>query len=81
MWYFASLKDPQRTVDLDRDFIMPFLLGLAMVVVVGMQTNGFPTRETKPLVQWPKVKRVRKVVLKGEKGETTESSAAQKKEN
>jgi hypothetical protein len=81
MWYFASLKDPQRKVDLDRDFIMPFLLGLAMVVVVGIQTNGFSTRETKPLVQWPKVKRVRKFVRKGEEGETTESSALPKKEN
>ena len=78
--YSDSRKEPDRKVDLDRDFIMPFLLALAMVVVIGMQTNGFAKKEVNPLVKWPKVKRVKKFVRKGEEGEeeTTDSSSLKK---
>lgn len=77
--YASSLREPGRKVDFDRDFIMPFLLALAMVVVIGMQTNGFSKKEVDPLVKWPKVKRVKKIVRKEEEGNTEQLSS--KKDN
>lgn len=65
--YFAFLetrKKPERELSLDQDFIMPFLLALAMVTVIGLQTQGYTSRKLKPIVAWPKVKRVKKVVYK-----------------
>lgn len=76
--YLSSLKDPERKMDLDKDFIMPFLLALAMVAIIGMQTNGYSTTEVKPLVKWPKVKRVKKFVRKGEEEEKNERSYSKK---
>lgn len=58
--------DPHK-IDLDRDFVTPFLLGLALVIVVGFQTKGFTVAggmsemERKYAVSWPKARRVRKV--------------------
>lgn len=75
--YLASLKDPARKMDIDQDFIMPFLLAIAMAVVIGIQTNGYSTREIKPLIKWPKVKRVKKYIRKDEDG-NTESSESKK---
>ena len=59
-------QDP-HTIDLDRDFMTPFLLGLAFVIVIGFQTGGFrvaggmTAMERKFALSWPKAKRVRKV--------------------
>mmetsp|Transcript_19352 Transcript_19352/g.28874 ORF Transcript_19352/g.28874 Transcript_19352/m.28874 type:complete len:154 (+) Transcript_19352:158-619(+) len=56
-----------HTIDLDRDFMTPFLLGLAFVIVIGFQTGGFrvaggmTAMERKFALSWPKAKRVRKV--------------------
>eukprot|EP00573_Skeletonema_grethae_P006393 CAMPEP_0201692796 /NCGR_PEP_ID=MMETSP0578-20130828/5586_1 /ASSEMBLY_ACC=CAM_ASM_000663 /TAXON_ID=267565 /ORGANISM="Skeletonema grethea, Strain CCMP 1804" /LENGTH=165 /DNA_ID=CAMNT_0048178223 /DNA_START=161 /DNA_END=658 /DNA_ORIENTATION=+ len=56
-----------HTIDLDRDFVTPFLLGLALVIVVGFQTKGFTVAggmtemERKYAVAWPKARRVRRV--------------------
>lgn len=59
-------------MDLDQDFVVPFLLAVAMVVVIFIQTNGFSAKEMKPIVKWPKVKRVKKYVKKGEEEDKTE---------
>ena len=56
-----------HTIDFDRDFVTPFLLGLALVIVIGFQTGGFryaggmTAMERKFALQWPKARRVRKV--------------------
>ena len=63
--YFAYLeqrKNPEREMNMDQDFVMPFLLALAMVIVIGFQTSGYRSREVQPLIHWPKVKRVKRVV-------------------
>lgn len=62
--YLRSFADPTRKIDLDSDFIFPFLLALTMVLVIGFQTSGFTTSDVKPLVVWPKVKRRKKVIHK-----------------
>lgn len=54
-------KEEEKEMDFDRDFVVPFLLALAMVVVISIQSNGF-SGKVEPLVQWPKVRRVKKVV-------------------
>mmetsp|Transcript_5859 Transcript_5859/g.7394 ORF Transcript_5859/g.7394 Transcript_5859/m.7394 type:complete len:172 (+) Transcript_5859:39-554(+) len=63
----SEVKDEEgnvKKINFDRDFIFPFLLALALVIVVGFQTSGFSQKEIKPLVHWPKVKRKRKIVYK-----------------
>lgn len=62
-----------HTIDFDRDFVTPFLLGLAFVIVIGFQTGGFKigsgsgsgsggsSLERKFALSWPKAKRIRKV--------------------
>ncbi len=58
--------DKPHTIDFDRDFVTPFLLGLAFVIVIGFQTGGFTVGGAggggkKFALSWPKAKRVRKV--------------------
>ena len=65
-------KQQQHTVDFDRDFVTPALLGLAFVIIIGFQTGGFriiggqgEEREggerRRYALSWPKARRVRKV--------------------
>jgi len=70
--YFSWLelrKKPDKEISLDRDFLLPFLLALALAIVVGIQTSGYKAREIQPLIAWPKVKRVKKVVKRTRKKE------------
>lgn len=62
--YLAQYSDPNRKLKIEADFGLPFMLMLLLVVVVGFQTGGYSTTDVKPLVQWPKVKRTRKVIHK-----------------
>ena len=74
-------KEEPHKVDFDRDFVTPFLLGLALVIIVGFQTGGFryaggqTALERRYALSWPKARRVRKVrrerviVEDGEEGE------------
>ena len=64
--YMLSLKTPQEgedeqhIVDFDRDFVTPFLLALAFVVVLGFQTNGFNPQSAanrKGVFVWPSTRR------------------------
>ena len=61
--YLRTIRDPEQKLNIDTDFIFPFLLALVMVVVIGFQTNNFQGK-AKPLVTWPKVKRRKKIVHK-----------------
>lgn len=79
--YLESLRRPERKISFDQDFVMPFLLALAMAAVLFFQTGGFTSNKVKPLVAWPKVRRVKKIVKK-KKGEVAaENAASNKKED
>jgi len=68
--WVESRRKKDKQLSLDRDFVLPFLLALAFVFVIGLQTGGFRTGKAEPLIAWPKVKRVKKVVVvKKPKGE------------
>ena len=62
--YLESTRRPERKISFDQDFVMPFLLALAMAVVLFFQTGGFTSNKVKPIVAWPKVRRVKKVIRK-----------------
>lgn len=62
--YVKTITDQQRKIDFDTDFVFPFLLALALVVVIYVQTKGFTKKKITPLVQWPTVRRKRKIVRK-----------------
>ena len=69
MGYLETLRKPDRKISFDQDFVMPFLLALAMAAVLFFQTGGFSTTQVKPIVAWPKARRVKKVIKKKKKGE------------
>lgn len=51
-------------VNFDRDFVTPFLLALAFVIVIGFQTGGFSKNagsERKGAFVWPTTRRVQKI--------------------
>ena len=64
MGYLESLRSPEKKLSFDHDFVVPFLLALAMSVVVGFQTKGFTKKKVEPIIAWPKVRRVKKVIHK-----------------
>lgn len=64
MGYLESLRKPDRKISFDQDFVMPFLLALAMAGVLFFQTGGFSTSEVTPLVAWPKARRIKKIIKK-----------------
>jgi hypothetical protein len=53
-------------LDLDQDFIYPFVLTLAVVLAVGFHSSGFSNTDGKgsPLLAWPKVRRKKKIIRK-----------------
>mmetsp|Transcript_11890 Transcript_11890/g.21150 ORF Transcript_11890/g.21150 Transcript_11890/m.21150 type:complete len:150 (+) Transcript_11890:273-722(+) len=58
----SSSGEPQHVVDFDRDFVTPFLLALALVVVVGFQTSGFSNGDArKGAFSWPKARKVQRI--------------------
>mmetsp|Transcript_7432 Transcript_7432/g.16227 ORF Transcript_7432/g.16227 Transcript_7432/m.16227 type:complete len:150 (+) Transcript_7432:273-722(+) len=58
----GSSGDDPHEVDFDRDFVTPFLLSLALVVVLGFQTGGFSTdRQPRGAFVWPKARKVQRV--------------------
>jgi len=71
MGYLESIRKPERELDFDTDFVMPFLLALAFTIVVGFQTKGYTTNKVEPLVKWPKVRR-KKVIKKVKKEDLDE---------
>lgn len=74
--YLETWRKPEKELSFDRDFVLPFLLALAMAVVVGFQTAGYRKRQIDPLVTWwPKVNRVKKSI-KVPKGSTAVTGGA-----
>lgn len=62
--YLQTLRDASHEISFDRDFIMPSILCLALIIVVGFQTNAFSDSKARPMISWPKVKKVKKIVYK-----------------
>eukprot|EP00934_Nitzschia_sp_Nitz4_P002437 Nitzschia sp. Nitz4//scaffold64_size103689//48728//49159//NITZ4_004435-RA/size103689-processed-gene-0.101-mRNA-1//-1//CDS//3329556127//2432//frame0 len=62
--YLETRNDSSRKLSFDQDFALPFALTLAMCIVIGFQTSGFSSKQAKPLVAWPKVKKRRKIIHK-----------------
>ena len=57
-------EDEPHEVNFDRDFVTPFLLALAFVIVIGFQTSGFSKDAgsgRKGAFAWPTTKRVQKI--------------------
>lgn len=91
--YLSYLKQFRKDneiheVSFDRDFVGPFLLGLALTVVVAMRTAMFRTNQMKSVIAWPKVRRVKKIVYKSQLEQNLSSnstsapvSAIEKKKN
>jgi len=52
-----------HVVDFDRDFVTPFLLAMALVVVLGFQTGGFSNGQNNraAALTWPKTRKVQRV--------------------
>jgi hypothetical protein len=51
-------------MNLDRDFVYPFLVTILLVVVVTIQTGNFSSYQAAPLVAWPKVVKKQTVIRK-----------------
>lgn len=71
MGYLETIRQPERKLDFDTDFVVPFLLAEAFAMVIAFQTRGFSTKEVEPLVKWPKVRR-KKVIRKVRKEDLDE---------
>jgi hypothetical protein len=67
--FLESQKRKDRELSFDQDFVVPFLLALAMAIIIGFQTGGYTSSSVTPLIPWPKVKRVKKIIYKNKKGE------------
>ena len=63
--YLQTMYDPEKKVDFDRDFVTPFLLSMAFVIVLGFQTGGFAMgandSRRKGAFSWPKTRTVQKI--------------------
>lgn len=57
-------RNPDYDLNLDRDFMFPFVIALVLSMVVTLQTKGFTKDKPEPLVSWPKVRKNRTVVHK-----------------
>lgn len=62
--YIRTIRDSSSKIDFDTDFVFPFLLALALVVVIAFQTKGFTKKKITPLIQWPTVRRKKKIIRK-----------------
>lgn len=56
--------DEPGSIDIDRDFVIPFLVAMVMIIVVNIQTLNFSSYEAKPLISWPKVIKKKKIIKK-----------------
>jgi len=54
----------QHEMNLDRDFVYPFLVTILLVVVVSIQTGNFSSYQAAPLVAWPKVVKKQTIIRK-----------------
>lgn len=77
--YLETLRNDEKELSVDNDFVMPFLLALAFAVVVAFQTRGFSTKKVEPLVKWPKVRK-KKVIRKVRKEDLDEGEVVDEKD-
>jgi len=60
----SDSEEEVHEVNFDRDFVTPFLLALALVIVLGFQTNGFSMEhdgQRKGAFVWPKARTVQRI--------------------
>lgn len=57
-----SFSGDPNPMNFERDFILPFLMTMVLVVVVSLQTGSFSKYKADPLVHWPKVVKKQKIV-------------------
>eukprot|EP00980_Cylindrotheca_fusiformis_P009181 scaffold1996_cov127-Cylindrotheca_fusiformis.AAC.18 len=57
-------KQPDYELNVDRDFMYPFMIAVCLTLVVGFQTRGFTKDQPQSLLVWPKVKKRQKVIHK-----------------
>ena len=62
--YLKQFKEPDRKLTIEADFGLPFMLALLLAVIIGFQTNGFASSNVNPIINWPKVKKTRKITHK-----------------
>ena len=62
--YLKQFKEPDRKLTIEADFGLPFMLALLLMVLIGFQTNGYASSQVKPIINWPKVKKTRKITHK-----------------
>jgi len=58
---FTSDPNPPP-MNFERDYILPFLMTMVLVVVVSLQTGSFSKYQADPLVHWPKVVKKQKII-------------------
>lgn len=66
--YFGYLESKREDakhheISFERDFVMPFLLALALVILIGFQTRGFTTNKVEPIIQWPATRTKKQKVI------------------
>jgi len=61
---YSKDEEDRKLIEFDDDFVFPFILAIAIVIAVGFQTQGFRSKEVKPLIAWPKLKKRRKIIHK-----------------
>ena len=64
MGYLAENQDPERKLSIEADFAMPFMLTLTLIIVIGLQTQGYTKDKAEPILKWPKAKKQRKIIHK-----------------
>ena len=82
--YIESIQKPEREINFDVDFVIPFLLALSMCIVIGFQTRGYKSKQIEPLVQWPKIRKkkvIKQVVKKSGEVDAASKDAADKKDD
>ena len=73
-------RNPEYDLNIDRDFMYPFMLALCLTMVVFVQTRGFTKDKPEAVLSWPKVKKQKRVVHKYVvKGQTEEPGESDKK--
>lgn len=53
MSYLQTFSKPDHTISFHQDFVFPFLLTIVLVVVVGIRTSNYRSKEMKPIVSFP----------------------------
>ena len=79
--YIDSKSHDDRTIRIETDFALPFVMALSMVVVLWIQTNGFRSKKPEPLIAWPKAVKKKRIVHKHVVVQSSDDEGDTKKKN